>query len=262
MGIKKPDIVTADVSPIHNQSTSGGCSTCARICEEAKAKVKSLEKKVYIMTIVCTSAITLLGEKGIQSLITALNGVNSAMSAAAETGSGEPGQKDGNKNSSDSKQSNNNFLNPRYQRPWQPPVKLENKEQTRGYRPTDELARFSKENKIGGDKPVEEPISVIVDQQKTTQEIIKAAMSNDTSLIAGLANQSPVAFADPYAVFFTPSLLPFDVYSTTLALGNNYGFGEYYGIDTGSSYVAPSVPSPGTVTLLFFSQFTNTRKRS
>jgi hypothetical protein len=60
-------------------------------------------------------------------------------------------------------------------------------------------------------------------------------------------------------VFFTPSTLPFDVYSTTLALGNNYGFGEYYGIDTGS--YAPSTPNPSTLSVFAIGSFITTRKR-
>lgn len=66
---------------------------------------------------------------------------------------------------------------------------------------------------------------------------------------------------DPYAVFLTPSTLPFDVYSTTLALGNNYGFGEYYGISSGGA-AATSVPSPAPLTVFAVGGLMHTRKRA
>jgi len=66
---------------------------------------------------------------------------------------------------------------------------------------------------------------------------------------------------DPYSLFLTPSALPFDVYSTTLALGNNYGFGQYYGNSTGGSYVPP-VPSPSPLTVFAVGGLIHNRRRA
>jgi hypothetical protein len=263
MGIKK-DIQQPAPTPVshsHVESISGGCSSCARMCEEAKSKVKSLEKKVYVMTIVCTSAITLLGERGVQSLMSAINGMNSAITAASDIGKADAPKNQEQKDNNSNKQSNSALFGQPYQGHWQKPFKIDNKEQTRGYQISDELARFPKENKIGGDKPVEAPLVVTNEQNKLTKQIVQAALATDINLAPVTSLAAQTGFADPYAAFFTPSLLPFDVYSTTLALGTNYGFGEYYGIDTGGYYVPPSVPSPGAFTVVAFSQFFHNRKR-
>jgi hypothetical protein len=262
MKIKKENQTSIFPSQSHVEHVSGGCSSCARICEDAKSKVKSLEKKVYVMTIVCTSAITLLGERGVQSLISAINGMNSAISSASDIGKSDTSKSQNQVDNTNNKQSSSILFDRPNQRYWQKPLKIENKEQTRGYQISDELARFPKENNIGGDKPVEEPLVVTNEQNKLTKQIVQAALATDLNLnpVTSLAAQT--GFADPYAVFFTPSLLPFDVYSTTLALGTNYGFGEYYGIDTGGYYAPPSVPSPGAFTVVAFSQFLHNRKRT
>ena len=262
MGPKKEIQSATPVPQSHAQNTHGGCSACARMCDEAKAKVKSLEKKVYVMTIVCTSTITLLGEKGIQSLMSAINGVNSAMTAASDIGSEKDSNKQDKKDNKDDKQSNAALLGPQNQKYWSRPLKIDYKEGTRGYQISDELARFPKEKFIGGDKPVEEPVSIVNNDNSNTKQIVQAALATDLSFIPVTSLAGQTGFTDPYAVFFSPSLLPFDVYSTTLALGNNYGFGEYYGIDTGGFYVPPSVPSPGAATVIAFSQFFHNRKRS
>jgi len=45
------------------------CPTCARICDDAKAEAKRLNKKVYAMTIALTSALTLLGKEAAKEVI-------------------------------------------------------------------------------------------------------------------------------------------------------------------------------------------------
>lgn len=57
------------------------CEPCAKLCEEAKQNVKKLQKKVYVLTIVCTAAITLLGEQGAQALIAVLDTTKTAISS-------------------------------------------------------------------------------------------------------------------------------------------------------------------------------------
>lgn len=57
------------------------CEPCAKLCEEAKQNVKKLQKKVYVLTIVCTAAITLLGEQGAKALIAVLDTTKTAISS-------------------------------------------------------------------------------------------------------------------------------------------------------------------------------------
>jgi len=61
------------------------CPTCARLCDEAKDKSKRLEKKVYAMTIALTSALTLLGEKAVQEIMSMVRG----MENITDSGGGE-----------------------------------------------------------------------------------------------------------------------------------------------------------------------------
>jgi hypothetical protein len=58
-------------------SKSHSCQTCARLCDEAKDKSLRLEKKVYAMTIALTSALTLLGERAVEEIISLVRGVES-----------------------------------------------------------------------------------------------------------------------------------------------------------------------------------------
>lgn len=51
------------------------CPTCAAQCEDAKAKVKSLEKRLYVMTIAVTASMTMLGKEAVQTLMTYVNTV-------------------------------------------------------------------------------------------------------------------------------------------------------------------------------------------
>ena len=107
-------------------------------------------------------------------------------------------------------------------------------------------------------KPEEQPLPEIsVAANSTVQQTVQK-MSAPLTVADLAAAEQPF---DPYAFFLTPSALPFDVYSTTLALGNNYGFGEYYGVGTGGS-VVPSVPSPAPLTVFAVGGLMTSRKRA
>lgn len=58
----------------------GGCETCARVCEEAKTRSASLEKKNFRLAMALTSALTLLGEQGVKAVM----GVIESMHAVAD----------------------------------------------------------------------------------------------------------------------------------------------------------------------------------
>ena len=51
------------------------CQSCVRLCDEAKDKSLRLEKKVYVMTIALTSALTLLGTEAVEEITAIVRGV-------------------------------------------------------------------------------------------------------------------------------------------------------------------------------------------
>lgn len=51
------------------------CLTCVRLCEEAKDKSLRLEKKVFALTIALTSALTLIGQKAVEEIVSIVRGV-------------------------------------------------------------------------------------------------------------------------------------------------------------------------------------------
>lgn len=224
------------------------CDSCLKLCDEAKQNVKNLQKKVYVMTIVCTSAITLLGEQGAKALLSAISTTTSAMKAVEQDKAPEEPTED--------KPEKANEIGPGLGA-WNVPnkkifAKKEYKEPTKPYELVDELSRFPE---------IEE-----TEQEGLSQQVIDKIV--ETAVEGTVAEQLPIeetpkiAFntTDNHAVFFTPSSMPFDVYVNTLGLGVNYGLGEYYGIETG--YSAVSVPGPGAISLLALLTTLTTRKRS
>lgn len=225
-------------------SHSHGCDSCAKVCDEAKAAVKSLQKKVYALTIVCTSALTLLGEQGAKAVLSTVNSMNTAMAAVDGKA-----PKDTKETKESEKTTSNERIKPRE---WTPKVVA--KEQQGKFEEND-LVAIAKKKSTTEDKQPE--ITVPQVPQKTIQNI---ATTSNQNLSIETQNANTFNIADPYAVFLTPSTLPFDVYSTTLALGNNYGFGEYYGMGTLNG--VPSVPDPKTVSIFALGGLINSRKRN
>ena len=223
------------------------CQSCFLICEEAKENVKKLQKKLYAMTIVCTVSITLLGEQGAKALMASVNTVNSAMSAVEDKKDSkeETLQEENKKNEKHTWNPIRPFLIPNYI----------DKSFVKKYEIIDELTRLPKK------EDPEIPVNIV--EAKIPNKIL-VSLTKD-SVFEPLPPMDVVntstQFLDNYSVFFSPSLLPFDVYSNTLALGNNYGFGEYYGIDTGYFI---STPTPGPVVLTGFAMlmFAPTRQRN
>jgi len=222
------------------------CQSCFLICEEAKQNLKKLEKKLYVMTIVCTATITLLGEQGAKSLMTSLNTINSAMSAAEGKNDSkeiiqEEITEEENKKKQDDKHAWDSFK----------PISIYvDKPFIKKYEMIDELSRLPK--KEDSEKDIE-----IVKPKITNKMLASVTKDIATQPPLAVANNIP-QFSDNHAVFFSPSLLPFDVYSNTLALGNNYGFGEYYGIYTDSFIM---VPQPGPAILTGFAVFVYPNRR-
>lgn len=236
----------------------GACETCAKACDDAKDKVKKLEKSLHTMTIVMSVSLTLAGEQIIKNTASYISSFSSVMSSANELNNVQSGE---DKNKEEKPEQNKVAFSP-FVYPIQPFTQKQNKqtnqEEIKPYQLTDELARLDEDDHKEPDKP-----KVAQDTNKSQQKdlskfIAQAALATNFTLNTAT---DTVPVIDPYAVFFTPSTLPFDVYSTTLALGTNYGFGEYYGMDSGV-YVPPSVPTPGTITLFAFPHFLNLRKRA
>ncbi len=224
-------------------SHSHGCDSCAKVCDEAKASVKILQKRVYTLTIVCTAALTLLGEQGAKAVISTVNSMNSAMAAVDE------------KTAKDTKEPTKTSLNDRIiGRPWSPKSQKGKEEQV-NFKNSDLLAMVKK-------KPQQEKQPEIVIPQ-VPQSVVQSVYYGNNQNLTPMdpINANTLNPADPFAVFLTPSTLPFDVYSTTLALGNNYGFGEYYGYGSLNAS-GTSVPEAGTVSVLTLGTLINTRKRN
>jgi len=155
---------------------------------------------------------------------------------------------------------NNNYYKKNEKHTWNPirPFLIPNyidKSFVKKYEIIDELTRLPKK------EDPEIPVNIV--EAKIPNKIL-VSLTKD-SVFEPLPPMDVVntstQFLDNYSVFFSPSLLPFDVYSNTLALGNNYGFGEYYGIDTGYFI---STPTPGPVVLTGFAMlmFAPTRQRN
>lgn len=227
------------------------CETCAKICDEAKKNIKKLEKKVQTLTIVCAVSITLLGEQGAKALYDVITNFNK-VTEVADNGKKESNKEKDTNKKEEAKQPGQNKLgfegwHPRRQK------NLYDTPETnkRSYQPSDELALIKKQPK----EEKQPEISLAASQQ------INIPFTPNLDIVPLSDQRLPFLPlpSDPYSVFFTPSTLPFDVYSTTLALGNNYGFGEYYGIDTGS--YTTSTPSAGTLSVFAIGSLINTRKR-
>lgn len=230
-----------------SEQTHSGCTTCAKACDDAKQKVKQLEKSLHTMTIVMSVSLTLAGEQIIKNAASYISSFSSVVSSAKEL---QKTQLEEEKVEEKNKQALAPFQKLQFANISK--KKIEQNEQTRPYRLEDEIARFEDETKP------QEPILVEETQQvkiNAAQLITKNIVPQD--FVPDIQAINP----DMHTFFFTPSALPFDEYSTTIALGTNYGFGEYYGIETGFYPPQNNVPSVGTLTLFAIPQLFSTRKR-
>jgi hypothetical protein len=118
------------------------CEPCAKLCEEAKQNVKKLQKKVYVMTIVCTAAITLLGEQGAKALISVLDSTKTSINSSESIDEIE-------KIEEQKKEADVEILNF---------DKKTSKKQTKKYELTDELAKnFNNKEKLKFQKLISGP---------------------------------------------------------------------------------------------------------
>lgn len=228
------------------------CEICLKSCDDAKKNVKKLESRLQTLTIVCTASITLLGEHGVKALFDVLSNFNKSQEiASGKENSKQEGTKDGTKDNQKDKPIQGGKISFRPWRDHNYPNNQGNQKSPDAHEIADALAKLKQ-------KPKEKQEELqVTGNPNLTKQIVKAATSTNTDLIASVQPFSVPA--DPYAAFLTPSGMPFDVYSTTLGLGINYGFGEYYGMDT-SGYSTPT-PAANTISVFVLGSLFNTRKR-
>ena len=219
----------------------------AKRADEAEAEVKSLKKRLIAFQLATAVGVAVIGQE-------AFDKITAKMDAAQEmqekiTGGAAPVSDGGGKKP----QAMDTIGQPFGGRPWQKPQRITIQED-RGNGDISGIFAGGKP-KPSTDAPPAVP-DVAVRQRSVGDEIARLATAADIPLAVPFA-----AVEDPYAVFLTPSTLPFDVYSTTLALGNNYGFGEYYGIGGGGA-IAPSVPSPSPLTVFAVGGLMHNRRRA
>ena len=198
-------------------------------------------------------ALTLAGEQVIKTTASYITSIKSVMGVADDTADAQNGKTKKEDKPADHKAAWAPL--PGYQRFIKPPPGIQMEQ--RPYQITDELAMAKEGPKKPAATKLEEAAVIAPVQPGVAERIAAAAVTQDTAL----AIAAPAPTFDPYAAFLTPSALPFDVYSTTLALGNNYGFGEYYGMDSGSGTYSAAPDAPTTISVLALGTFINTRKR-
>lgn len=151
------------------------CETCSKICEESKIKVKQLEKKVFALTIVVTSAVTLLGEQAANALLSSLKTTSEAIEIVekknTETSSSEV-EKKGDLELINQKQSFN----------------FKSKNNIKKYQLTDELAASSAKNNNTSEQIV--PISFISSNFSEPFKTVENQVDSDNSVsFKSFANQ-------------------------------------------------------------------------
>jgi hypothetical protein len=217
----------------------------AKRATDAEAEVKSLKKKLIAFQLATAVGVAVVGQEVFDKITAKMNAVQEVQQKI--TGEGTPPAEP----AIPEKQADSRIGSPLFSRPWQKPNKSSVvQEQGNG----DISGIFA-----GGYKSKDEPLRVLpsVTPPTAVDEAFKKITVPPT-----VADAVSVAEPfNPYAFFLTPSALPFDEYSTGLALGNNYGFGEYYGTNTGGA-VAPPVPSPAPLTVFAVGGLMQSRKRA
>jgi hypothetical protein len=217
--------------------------------ESAETELKTLKKKLIAFQLVTVVASTVLGQEAVDKIMGKVDAAKGLQDKI--TG------KSGNPPASEDKKKPISWFDPKrdplsnFHRPWDKPVIVQTPH-TDG-----DISGIFSGTKA---KPVAEPaeeIAAVTPKSPVTEAIVRTALGEPLPWSIPTASETP---ADPHALFLTPSAIAFDLYSTGLGLGNNYGFGEYYGADTGS--IGPSVPSPSPLAVFAMGGFLNTRKRA
>ncbi len=226
-------------------TNNNNCETCAQTCFDAKQKVPQLEKKLYILTIVMTIALTLAGQELIKTVADYLSGINDVVEKSNQLQDNiTPAPVDGSVKALNDRPSAVSVVYPPAEASHTP-------------------AEFVKDS-----KPSDEYSGLTDSKLKNTyvsrsEYLVKIASGKSSEVYPSLSFTSApgTVFADNHSMMLTPSLLPFDVYGTTLGLGINYGFGGYYGIDAGWAYIPPSIPEPTTMALFSLYPLVGSRRR-
>lgn len=223
----------------------------AKRAADAEAEVKGLKKKLVAFQLATAVGVAVLGQEAVSGIMARLDSVKAVQEKVTGGGVADLGAEPAAPPPADPLKVGIGGWRP--VRPPFKPSKTEQTEKTDG----DISGIFSGDYKSIPPDPLPPPtVTPPVVQPIDTRK----ALQNDTPPVIADALTVEPPF-DPYAVFFTPSALPFDVYSTTLALGDNYGFGGYYGINTGGA-VAPVVPSPAPFTVFAVGGLMHSRKRA
>jgi hypothetical protein len=207
--------------------------TAAR-AEEAEAEVKSLKKKLMAFQLATAVGTVVLGQEAVDKITAKMNAVTEVQHKIT----GEGGDKK-DKPAAAPQASTTQFGQP-WSKPWvqQKPFSDRNTLTQSGGDISGVFAGQYESQPVLFAPDVPESASLI--PPSLVQAVTKS--SSSPSLLPLNFTVTEQAF-DSHSAFLTPSTLPFDVYSTTLGLGNNYGIGEYYGMNTGGAIV-PTVPSP------------------
>lgn len=212
--------------------------------EESSKELKSAKKKLLAFQLVTVVASTVLGQEWvdkIMSKVDAAKGLQDKITAP-------PAKPDPAKPITFGDRKRDPLQ--QWGRPWMPRTE-----------PKEVAAKGDISGIFAGNKPqtpADEPLpEPIATQPSVAAQIARVATATEVPSLA--LPYTPVV--DPYAMFLTPSAISFDVYSTGLGLGMNYGFGEYYGADTGGS-VGPATPSPSPLAVFAMGGLLNTRKRA
>lgn len=221
----------------------------AKRATDAEAETKSLKKKLVAFQLATAVGVAVVGQEVFDKITAKMNAVQEVQQKI--TGEGAVAAPEPEK---PVVQTNARIGTPLFSRPWQKPNKNSVvQEQSNG----DISGIFAGEYKSKDEPMPDPPVVPPVTPPSSAETAVKKS-----SVAPTVADAVSVAEPfDPYAVFLTPSALPFDVYSTGLALGNNYGFGEYYGTSTGGA-VAPTVPSPAPLTVFAVGGLMQSRKRA
>jgi len=231
-------------------SKNNACEACAQACFDAKQKVPQLEKRLYALTIVMTVALTLVGRELIKEVADYLSSINNVVEQSNQL-----------QNTINSDSTGTTSV----EKVEQAPVSV-------GVNTPPSVIKEFPSTAVKQDVKIKSPIGIASIDVPSSSSSSTSYINQSTTLTklissnaVDVAQSSFLAttpqFADNHSVLLTPSLLPFDVYSTTLGLGINYGFGGYYGIDTGWSYIPPSIPEPATMTLFgLYPVFSSRRK--
>lgn len=217
----------------------------AQRAADAEAEVKSLKKKLLAFQLATAIGVALLGQEAFDRITAKMDAVQQVQDKITSGDATPPP-------APTKPVAVGSPVNHRM--PWRAWQKPRNADETQDHGNGDISGIFAGGHDTDSPPPLL-PVSV------TAPSPVDQAVKTLNSPLTVADMVSAVQPLDPYAFFLTPSALPFDVYSTTIGLGVNYGFGDYYGIDSGGA-VVPPVPSPAPLTVFAVGGLMTSRKRA